>query len=135
MASSIRRRPAGWLTPGSVRRDVRSIAGAHLFAGSGEGHTAVIGARAGRTSNAETVAACDRRLAQLRRPVLIEAVPHTCHGYGQYLSAGELCSTCGWGPHLPFPSARTAAETLAAVMGADDARAWFEAAVELLRWD
>lgn len=94
-----------------------------------------MGARAGRTSNAETVEAAARRLAWLQRSQWVEFVDHTCHGYTRGLTRFDTCPACGWGPSFPYPDARACALALAALVGADDATAWFIAALRHLEWD
>jgi hypothetical protein len=113
--------------------------------------TAVIGSALGRSSNRETVEAIDSWISELRRrrAALGEATGaleadqgptgdgrtlHACpDGYLSILALAELCDGCGWSPSLPLPVLADCVERLVFVLGWEDAIAWAEELVVMLR--
>ena len=109
-----------------------------------DGRRAILGSRAGRGPG-QTAEAARRALEAVRAAHAFSVDFHTCggplgarYGHARYtvgLAKHEICEACGYAPGLGFPDHEYAARTLAAILGADDARAWFEAAAHCLEWD
>jgi len=92
---------------------------------------AILGARAGRTTNEQTVAACDRLLPREARGYAL--FYHSCDGYGQYLAWAESCEACGWSPR-PTGSLSEMVRALVRTYGVDDARDMLSAEIAALEW-